>query len=200
MKQSSLRLGAALLLTLALAACGGKQSYSVTGTLVNSALVTTPLPNSGLVLANGSDTVSVPAGATTFALSNIDYGDSFNITVQSNPQHMTCVPYSGTSGSAGHNVAIAAIVECTQNAYALGGTISGLTTIGLVLANGPVTYTAGATDTAFTFGTAVAVGTTYGVTVLSSPAGQTCSVTKGTDAGVMGDAAIATVAVTCTTP
>ena len=48
MKLSCLRPLAALLLTLGLAACGGKASYDVSGTISN-------LNTNGLILANGGE-------------------------------------------------------------------------------------------------------------------------------------------------
>jgi hypothetical protein len=188
MKSSRLRIIAALLLTTALAACGSKASYDVSGTLVN-------LTNSGLVLANNGDTVSPAAGATAFTFPNeVDYGTSYDITVQTQPNHMTCTVTYG-SGSAGHTVEIAATVTCVQNSYTVGGTISGMTVAGLVLANGSDTLTLAADATTFTMSTAVYDGATYGITVLTQPDGLTCTVANGT--GLMAEAAVTDVTVTC---
>lgn len=187
MTSTPLRFGA-LLLSISLAACGGSESFPVSGTISN-------LGTAGLVLENNGDTVSPAAGASTFTFPNsIDYGDSYNITVKTNPEHMTCTPYSGYTGSAGHNVAIDAVITCTQNSYALGGTITGLTLAGLVLINGSTTVAPAAADTSYSIGT-VNVGTTYGVTVLTQPAGLFCQVSDGT--GVMQDAAVSTANVVC---
>ena len=51
------------------------------------------------------------------------------------------------------------------------------------------------TNTGFTFVTPVASGQAYNVTVLTQPAGQTCSVTNGS--GTIGNAAVSNVEVTC---
>lgn len=187
MTSTPLRLGA-ILLSISLAACGGKESFPVSGTISN-------LGNAGLVLENNGDTVSPAAGAGTFTFPNsIDYGDSYNITVKTQPEHMTCSPYSGYTGSAGHNVAINAVITCLQNSYSLGGTITGLSVAGLVLINGSTTFTPAAADTGYTIGM-INVGTTYGVTVFTQPVGLFCTVADGT--GVMQDAAIANANVTC---
>jgi len=61
MKLSCLRPLAALLLTLGLAACGGKASYDVSGTVSN-------LNNNGLILANGGEELPIAAGQTSFTL------------------------------------------------------------------------------------------------------------------------------------
>ena len=79
--------------------------------------------------------------------------------------------------------------------YALTGTVSGLTGTGLVLSvNGtPVTVGGGATSVALAAG--LASGTAYTVTVVTQPAGQTCSVAAGS--GTITSANVANVVVTC---
>jgi hypothetical protein len=192
----------------ALAACGGKAQFTVQGTFTDAAGNIVSLPNSGLVLANGSDTLPVPVGATSFAFGKqIDYGTDYNITVKNPPAHMGCTVFNG-SGSAGHNVSIQAKVVCTQNSYSLGGQFTGLTaaadgtarTVTLLngSAGGSITIssasgTAGAGD--FVFGTAVLDGEAYGVTVLTQPTGLFCTVTNGT--GVMHEAAVSNLLLSC---
>ena len=190
MKLSCLRPLAALLLTLGLAACGGKASYDVSGTISN-------LNNDGLVLANGGDTLPVPAGKTAFTFSKrVDYGTDYNLTVQTQPAHMTC-GISGGSGSAGHYINISAAVTCAQNTYSVGGTISGLTVDSLVLINGNATTTVAKDATTFTMSPNVADGATYNVSVSSQPKGLLCVVQPGTGAGTMGSANITTVQIAC---
>src|SRR5450830_1619931 len=203
MKSFSLRPYIALLITVALAACGGKATYDVSGTI-------TGLSNSGLVLANGSDTLSVPAGATTFTFANkIDYGASYNILVQTPPAHMNC-SVSGGSDTAGQYVSIQAIVSCQQNVYTVGGTITGLTVDGLVLSNGSdlltVAKNPGADPLSFTMPTSVPDGKPFGVSVTTNPAGLVCSVavnpTTGlsTGVGIINAAAVTSIKVTCNPP
>jgi hypothetical protein len=202
MKFSYVSAVATLAAVAALAGCGGKAQFTVQGSI-------TGLANSGLILANGSDTVSVPSGATSFAFSRqIDYGTDYFITVKQYPAHMTCAVTSGASGSAGHNVAIQAVVACAQNEYTLGGQFTGLTAAAdgtartLVLLNGsastPVSIssasgTAGAGD--FVFSATVPDGQAYGVTVLTQPTGLFCTVTNGT--GVMHEVAVSNLLVSC---
>jgi hypothetical protein len=66
--------------------------------------------------------------------------------------------------------------------HTLGGTISGLTRPGLVLANGTDTVSVAANATTFTLPAPVATHDTYAVTVAGQPAGLTCSVSKGSGA------------------
>ena len=190
MKLSCLRPLAALLLTLGLAACGGKASYDVSGTVSN-------LNNNGLILANGGEELPIAAGQTSFTFKKrIDYGTDYNITFKQQPAHMTC-GISGGSGSAGHYINISAAVSCSQNTYSVSGTISGLTVDGLVLINGNVTTIVAKDVKTFTLNGAVADGTTYGVGVSTQPKGLLCVVQPGTGAGTMGSANVTTVQIAC---
>ena len=190
MKLSCLRPLAALLLTLGLAACGGKASYDVSGTISN-------LNTDGLVLANGGVPLSVKAGQTSFTFAKrIDYGTDYNITVQTQPAHMTCA-ISGGTGSAGHYLSIQAAVVCTQNSYTVGGTVTGLTADGLVLINGNAQTTVAKGSTTFTLASRVADGDKYGISVFTQPTGLKCSVAPNTGVGVMGEANVTTVQIAC---
>ena len=190
MKLSCLRPLAALLLTLGLAACGGKASYDVSGTVSN-------LNNNGLILANGGEELPIAAGQTSFTFKKrIDYGTEYNITFKQQPAHMTC-GISGGSGSAGHYINISAAISCSQNTYSVSGTISGLTVDGLVLINGNVTTIVAKDVKTFTLNGAVADGTTYGVGVSTQPKGLLCVVQPGTGAGTMGSANVTNVQIAC---
>jgi RNase P/RNase MRP subunit p29 len=190
MKLSCLRPIAALLLTLGLAACGGKASYEVSGTISN-------LNTNGLVLANGGVNLPVASGQTSFTFAKrIDYGTDYNITVQSQPAHMNCT-ISGGTGSAGHYLSIQAAVMCTQNTYTVGGTVTGLTADGLVLINGSAQTPVAKDSTTFTLASRVADGETYGISVFTQPTGLKCSVAPNTGIGTMGEANVTTVQIAC---
>lgn len=189
----------AIALALTLAACGGKASFPVTGTI-------TGLVYDGLVLnTNGMD-LAVKAGATSFSFPNsLSYGDVYNVVQKTAPAHQTCVPTDqrglAPTDTAGRLPSINIIVSCSVNAYSIGGTVKGLTTAGLVLTNGtaggqaPISATTPAADVPYTFGNFVAYGQTYGVTVLTQPANALCTVSNPT--GVMGDAMVTNIDVTC---
>lgn len=189
----------ALLAGVALAACGGKAMFTVGGTVdkVNFAGVLYP----GLILTDGANTLSVPAGASSFAFPNqIPYGATYNIVATTPPLHQTCSVVNG-SDTAGRMAAIGATLDCTVNAYTVGGTVTGLTVDGLVLINGSnvaaVTVNASTTTDlpTFVFG-AVVYNVAYGVTVLTQPTGLFCTVgPNGT--GIMGDAAVTNITVNC---
>ncbi len=85
--------------------------------------------------------------------------------------------------------------------YSIGGAVSGLTGTGLVLQNnGGDNLPVSASGGAFTFATAIGSGSPYAVTVLTQPAGQTCTVQNGSG---VANADVSNVAVSCsatTTP
>ena len=155
----------------------------------------TGLSATGLVLANGTDTVAVASGATGFMLpTTVVQGASYTITVQTQPIGEQCSLTNSTGTIAGANVTNVA-VACAAMSHSLGGTISGLPSAGLVLANGSDTVSPAAGALAFTFATPVAEGGAYAVSVQTQPSGATCSVGSGT--GTMSTADIASVQVTC---
>jgi Galactose oxidase, central domain len=85
-------------------------------------------------------------------------------------------------------MALIAVVACGSGkstppsaaTYTIGGTVTGLTGTGLVLQdNGGDNLTVTANATSFNFTTAITSGGSYSVTVLTQPAGQSCTVTSG---------------------
>lgn len=193
MKSNFVRAGIAGALALALAACGGTEEYTISGKIAG-------LNHPGLVLSNNGKTISIPANATTFSFPDrVEYGSVYNVEVTptGQPAHQTCKVFGG-NGTAGQTLNVDILVNCQQNAYTIGGTVSGLTADGLVLANG----TSGVLPvfkglTTFNFGPnqMVADGSTYGVTVLTQPTGLHCTVANGV--GTMGEANVTNMAVTC---
>jgi hypothetical protein len=213
----SMRAALALLLAASLASCGGgssKETYPVGGTV--SGLLYGPL-----VLTTGSQSVNVnPTGLDSTGVANVvsytfpqtlSYGDPFYVQLGTTAPHEACVVGQTAADSAGHMATINVAVVCTLNSYQVAGYVTGLTGEGLQLINGstsstPLTITvagvataaaaqaAGTVTPSFAFD-AVYYNTPYGVSVLTQPAGQTCTVTNGN--GVMGDALVINVGVNC---
>jgi hypothetical protein len=86
-------------------------------------------------------------------------------------------------------------VTCMALTHSLGGSISGLTTSGLILANGTDTVSPASGATQFVFSQQVAEGAAFAVTVQHLPSGANCSVTGGS--GTMGTGNINSVQVIC---
>jgi hypothetical protein len=153
------------------------------------------LTASGLTLANGADRVSPAANATGFTFPNtVASGATYSVTVSAQPTGLTCTVAAG-AGTMGSADVTSLAVTCTPVRYHIGGTITGLSAAGLVLANGSDTVSPAANATAFTLPTTVASGTAYAVTVQTQPGGLTCSITG--DSGTVGTADVASIAVSC---
>lgn len=182
---------AALTLPLALIGCGGSDdpaSHTLGGTISG-------LTGNGLVIANGSDTLSVSAGATSFSMpGQVRTGASYALTVQTQPAGQVCA-FAGASGTMPDADVTTAVLTCASNAATVGGSVSGLNETGLVLANGSDTITVAAGATAFTMGVPVTNGSAYGVTVQTHPAWQRCSVGNGS--GTISGGNVSNVTVTC---
>ena len=193
LRSTASRIAAAAAL-LALAACGSNrngipQSLTLSGSVSG-------LSATGLVLANGSDMMSVSSDATSFTFGAVLYKDNtYAVTVQTQPASETCSVANG-AGTAGTANVANVVVTCAERAFSLGGSVNGLTTSGLVLANGSDTVAVAANATTFKFPSLVAVGSSYAVTVRTQPTGLACSVAKGTS--TMPASNVTTVAVTCT--
>jgi serine/threonine protein kinase, bacterial len=156
----------------------------------------TGLSAAGLVLANGSDTVSPSVGATSFTFAQpVAEGANYAVTVRTQPAGAIC-SISGGSGSMGTSDVTAVHVTCAVSSYHVGGTISGLTAFGLVLANGSDTVSPVANATTFTFTQTVVTGGSYSVVVQQPPPGLTCSV-GGSFPATMGTADVTNIAVSC---
>ncbi len=156
------------------------------------------LPSAGLVLANGSDTISPAPGALAFTFATpVAEGGAYAVSVQTQPTGATCSVGSGT-GTMGTSNVVSVQVTCAANAYHLGGTITGLTAGGLILANGTDTVSPAANATTFAFAMPVSFGGSYNVTVTQQPTGLTCAV-AGTFPATMGPGDVSNVAVTCAT-
>ena len=211
MKSSLIRPAIALALAASLAACGGsdKAEFTVAGSV-------TGIVYDGLVLTNAGVPLKVAPPATAGAAvrfafpDKLEYGDTYAVTVTANPLHQTCEPsvpeggiYTNNADTAGRLVTIDIAIACRINTRSIGGTITGLTGAGLVLANGSTggTYSAAApatppSTTPISYELPeVQFGTTYGVTVSTQPAGQVCTVVNPT--GTMGDERVTNINVTC---
>jgi hypothetical protein len=213
--------------SVVLASCGGgggKDSYPVKVTVTGVQYAGLILTTNGQELP-----VPPPAKAGDPVVLNfpnsLDYGTYYNVVPKggtaggggAQPAHQTCVTGSvpreyGTAGQtasleSARTPAIEVFYNCQILSYALSGTVTGLNTdaVTLTLVNGSnsqTIVTGSSTATApipFSL-EAVDYGKSFGVTVLTQPAGYTCTVANGV--GVMNDAYEAllgnkTIAVNC---
>ncbi len=190
MKSLTMRCAALALCATTLAACGGGSGGSIplSGSISG-------LNRAGLVLTNKGKDLEVANSATQFTFADLVASDSeFEILVKKNPDGQVCTP-SNNKGRANYYSYTQTIITCTTDLYTLSGTVSGVKNTGLVLANGSITVSVSPGATTFTFGKTVPNQLSYGVTVLSQPTGQTCTVQNG--AGTMPTADRNDVVVTC---
>lgn len=166
---------------------GGSPAFILSGTV--SGLI-----NQGLVLENKGTTLIVPPGSTSYMFPNkISVATEFNIQIKTQPAFQTC-EIRLNIGSAGTTSTNNADIICIRNAFDLSGTITGLTTAGLVLANGFDTLTVPVNTTTFIL-PRVNGGDSYNVKVQAQPAGKMCTVINGS--GTFGEAPVNNVQVNC---
>jgi hypothetical protein len=142
---------------------------------------------------NGGDNVTLASNGSFAFPTALSEGSSYEVTILRQPNGQTCQISSGT-GTVGSADVTSVSVTCVSKTQKLGGTVSGLTG-SVVLANNGRDFLPRNADGPFTFNGLVAVGSVYNVTIKQQPAGQKCAVTNGV--GVVGDADITDVTVTC---
>lgn len=187
-------IGASKLMAIAsavsLSACGGWTDASIGGTLSGLA------DGANVVLQNNNaDNLKLAAnGAFTFSTGAAS-GAAYSVTVLTQPLGQTCNVSAGTGtvDTKGRDVTDIA-VTCSANS-SVGGTLTGmLAGRSITLANAGQLL-AVAQNGAFAFPGVLAAGSAYAVTIVTQPAGQTCSVINGS--GTVVANVMATVAVTC---
>lgn len=177
-------------LVFTLAGCGG--STSKTNVILGGNI--TGLTDSGLTLTNGISNIVIGGGTTTFTFpSRVAIGASYVVEPTTLPANQVCTVTNGSGVANGTDVNTI-LVTCVPS-HTLGGTITGLTTNGLVLVNGSNTVGPLAGAQSFTFPNKVGQGFAYGVTVLTQPLPRTCAVVNG--AGTMGVADVNGIQVNC---
>ena len=183
---------------LALSACGGGSSTSSPPTPTYSLSATVSgLSGSGLVLSVNGTAVSIASGVSSATLaSSLQTGSAYTVSVQTQPTGLSCSVTNGTGTIATANVSTVSI-NCSV-AYAIGGSISGLSTPGLVLLNNgedPTPVPANATQ--FSMHTKLPPGAAgYNITVGTQPYGSALACTIADASGTAGSD-VTTVAVTC---
>jgi uncharacterized repeat protein (TIGR03803 family) len=166
------------------------QTYIIGGTVSG-------LSGTGLVLQNnGGNNLSISGnGSFTFSTA-IAAGGAYSVAVLTQPSNpaQTCTVANG-SGTANTNVTNVQ-VSCATTTYTIGGTVSGLSGVGLVLQDNGGNNLSINGNGSFTFSTAIAAGGAYSVAVLTQPSNpaQTCTVANGSGTA---NANVTDVQVTC---
>jgi hypothetical protein len=157
------------------------------------------LSGSGLVLQNnaGDDLAVNSDGSYAFATA-IASGGGYAVTIAAQPTAPAppCSLSANASGTVGSG-AVSITVNCANDAFVIGGGVSGLGGSGLVLQDNGGDDLAVNANGSFAFATTVAGGGSYAVSVKSQPtnAWQTCTVSSGSGTVVASD--VTSVVVTC---
>lgn len=189
---------ALLLLTgVALVGCGGggadfsSPSFAVGGT-VSGLRDASSLQ---LRTADGAQTLTVDEnGAFEFPVA-FALGSSYAVNLVQQPTGQTCTVTNGSGSNVSATVS-SIEVACATNTYPVSGTVTGLSggSVRLSTADAANAVTV-SQDGSFQLPTALAFGSSYAVTVAQQPAGQTCSVARGTGSSI--SAAVSDIAVSC---
>ena len=151
---------------------------------------------SGLVLRNnGVEDLPITADGEFIFPTAVATGAAYSVIVAAQPMNptQTCSVEDG-DGVMGATDVTSVRVICSTSAFTIGGTVSGLTSLGLQLVNNGEVLAIGG-DGPFTFRNSVASGATYAVTVGGQPQGQNCIVQNG--GGTVQSANVIDVAVVC---
>jgi len=120
---------------LSLVGCGGGSNDSA---LTLSGTVS-GLTTDGLALTSNGENLDISSGAKTFSFGAVlSDGIVYNVTVPIQPSGQVCTVTNGSGTAATANISNV-VVTCSDRTFNVGGTISGLTASGLVLANGSET-------------------------------------------------------------
>lgn len=146
---------------------------------------------------NGANPLSVSANGAFKFPTLIAKNGSYNVTVATQPKGQVC----SVSNGIGSNLVSSVVdvrVACATSTYTISGSVSGLAgTAKLQLEdNGADTLNLSANGP-FSFAAPVNYNGVYAVTAIFQPTGATCTVSKGSGAGVT--AAVTNVTVTCST-
>lgn len=179
MKNMYLRSSLALLCGAILSACGGSDgSLQIAGSINGYTKTGLQLKNKG----NG-EILPVADGAVSFTFTRpVSVDDNFEVVIETPPKNATCEA-TNNKGKANVYNAYSVVITCTNDPRTLGGKVTGLTTDGLVVANGSDTVAIPRGATSFVFSRTVGDGSNYGISVLTQPTGQTCTIPAATSTG-----------------
>jgi 6-phosphogluconolactonase (cycloisomerase 2 family) len=164
--------------------------YQVTGSVSGLAAGDTVV-----LQTTGAGAVSVSSNGT-FVLATLAEGTPYTVSVSTQPATpaQTCLVANPTGSIGTANATVS--VTCTNNNFAVGGTVTGLMGSGLVLQTTGVNVPIAAGSTSYS--TSLANGTPYTFSVATQPINpsQTCAIAN--PSGTVSSAPITNVNVTCT--
>jgi len=173
-------------------------TYSLTGTVIGLSSGSFALSNNGIKL--GSVT---PSGGSIAFASGLITGSTYSLSVATQPNGFTCSVSNPSgpnpSGQITNSDITDITVSCSPATYNIKAIVSGSMSGTLSLTNGssslPVINALGTA----TLVQNVAAGTSYNVKISSQPAGYFCSITPGTEIGVVTNADVTSIIISCKT-
>ena len=128
---------------------------------------------------NGGNNLTLNANGTFAFSTPLATGQTYDVTINTQPVGETCTVANATGTVATSNVTNVT-VTCAPNMYSIGGTLSGLSTgASITLQDNGGNNLALTANGQFTFPQQLAYGSTYNVTILTQPQGETCTVSNG---------------------
>jgi hypothetical protein len=189
----SVAVAAAMGCFLLLSACNDESKPSQFG--IGGTVSDLATGESVILANNGANPLSVSAnGAFTFPTLVAKNG-SYNVTLATQPTGQVCSVSNGSGANLASTVVDVRVV-CATSTFKISGSVSGLASgAKLVLENNGADTLNLSANGAFSFAAPVNYDGSYAVTVISQPTGATCTVSKGSGAGVT--AVVTNVAVVC---
>jgi hypothetical protein len=186
---------------------GSNSSGTITSNITVTATCTTNSANYTISVAvtgltgtlvvqdSKSDQLTFTTNNTQTFATSYPSGSSYTVSVKTQPTGQTCTLSSNASGTITSNITVTA--TCTTNSvnYTISVAVTGLTGT-LVVQDSKSDQLTFTTNNTQTFATSYASGSTYSVTVLTQPAGQTCTLSSNASGTITSNI---TVTATCTT-
>jgi len=155
-------------------------TYTIGGTVTGLANGTQVTLNN-----NGGDALTVTTNSTFTFATPVAYSGSYAVTVGTQPTGQTCSVANYTGAGVTANISTVNIT-CSTDTYTIGGTVTGLANgTQVTLDNNGGDALTVTTNGTFTFATPVTYNGSYAVTVGTQPTGQTCTVSNGSNTGIV---------------
>lgn len=172
--------------------CDG--TYTVSGTVLG-------LNVPGLIIRMNGSTKILASGATSFSFSSaLTTGTAYAVSIGIQPTGLSCTVTGGSTGTGAgviNNANVTNVVINCNKTYTVGGTLSSVTSAGLVLKlNNTASLLIPTGATTFKFASSLQGNTAYEVTIGAQPVGKFCSVTSN-GSGIISIANITNVTVQC---
>jgi hypothetical protein len=180
-----------ILVTAALAACGGGNTATIGGQISGLAA-----GNTVVLQDNGTDNITLSANGGFAFPTGLKARATYAVTVLTQPAGQMCsvLNGSGTTNATADPINTVS-VTCVSTAM-ITGTVSGLVPGAAVTLNNGGVLLPVALNGNFSFPGVLAIGNTYNITIATQPVGENCTVSNGS--GTVAAGTTINIAVSCT--